>query len=60
LINDGTINNREIIDFIYLIYDLIDRKFPIENEIVIEPMYCVAKKFEDTYRFIKEQKKSGK
>jgi|GEM_PF-1160182 len=57
LINDGTVSSKEIIEYIYLVHDLIDKKFHIENEIVIEPVYSISESFETIYNYIKEQKK---
>lgn len=55
LINDGTVSNKDIIEYIFLIHDLIGKKYHIENEIIIEPIYSISKQFEATYDYIKEQ-----
>ena len=60
LINDGTTSSKKIIDYIYLMHDLLDRKFHIENEIVLEPIYDISKDFEATYAYFIQQQEERK
>lgn len=46
LINDGSTDIKEIINHMNLIYSLVDRKFHIENELVVEPKFKIEKKLE--------------
>lgn len=60
LINDGTVSSREIIEYIYLMHDLIDKKYHIENEIVLESIYSVSDSIKDFILFVNEQKEEKK
>lgn len=52
LINDGANNSKEIINYILMIHDLVDRKFHIENEIVLTPVFKIEKSFKKNYDII--------
>lgn len=55
LINDGSVSTKEIVDYIFLISNLIGKKFPIENELVIEPAYKINPEFEAILNTIKNR-----
>ncbi len=60
LINDGTINSKEIIDFIFFLHDLINKEFKIENEIIINPVHSMDDEFRNIYKKIRDKLKSLK
>jgi hypothetical protein len=45
LINDGTVTTQEIVEYIFLMHDLINREYHIENELVLGPAHCVQERF---------------
>jgi UDP-N-acetylmuramate dehydrogenase len=55
LINDGSVSTKEIVDYIFLMSDLIGKKFHIENELVIEPAYKINPEFETTLNTIRDR-----
>lgn len=50
LVNDGTVDAREIVDYIFLIHGLMNKKIHIENELVLEPAYSVQEEFKSIYQ----------
>ena len=60
LINDGTISGEEIVDYIYLLHNLTNKKFKIENELVINPIYKISDDFDQTLKIIQNQKNDEK
>ncbi|MCK5523615.1 MAG: FAD-binding protein [Thiomargarita sp.] len=55
LINDGSVSTKEIVDYIFLIRDLIGNKFHLENELVIYPAYKINPEFETTLNTIRDR-----
>ena len=58
--NDGTLTGKELVDYIFLIHDLIDGNYNIENEIIISPIFAVKEDFKEDYQLILEKLKHGK
>lgn len=52
LINDGQHHIKDILDYLFLIYRLCDEKFPIENELIVEPVHSMDPNFLDVYNKI--------
>ena len=52
LINDGNTSTQEIINYVFLIRDLLAKKFHLENEFIIEPVYKIEPEFEITLKTI--------
>lgn len=52
LINDGRINDQDIVNFILLLHNLTNQKYNIENELVIDSVYSVSEYFEKSYNKI--------
>jgi UDP-N-acetylmuramate dehydrogenase len=52
LINDGSVSTQEIVNYVFLIRDLLKKKFHLENEMVIEPAYKINPEFEMTLKTI--------
>lgn len=46
LINDGCVSTKEVVDYIFLLSDLIGNRFHLENEIVVDPAYKINPGFE--------------
>lgn len=57
LINDGSVTSKEIIDYVFLIYNLTNKQYHIENEIVLNPVYLVKDDFKNDYQTIMERLK---
>jgi len=52
LINNGITTTKDIVDYIFLIHELIDKDSHIENELVLEPVFSIEKEFELIYQEI--------
>ncbi|BAP55943.1 UDP-N-acetylmuramate dehydrogenase [Thioploca ingrica] len=52
LINDGSVSAQEIVNYIFLLNDLLENKCHLENELVIEPAYKINPEFETTLNII--------
>ncbi len=55
LINDGSVSTKEMVDYLFLMSDLIGNKFHIENELVIDPAYKINPEFETTLNTIRDR-----
>ncbi len=56
LINDGTVDTKEIMNYVFTTYHLLDKEYHIENEILIGPtVYSINDNFKETYHYISSE-----
>lgn len=52
LVNNGVHTITDLIEYMYLMYDLLGRKYHTENELITKPVYAIKKEFEEEFRKI--------
>lgn len=56
LIQDGTVSTKEILNYLFVMYELLDKEYHVENEIVFGPVvYSIDENFKETYKLIIEK-----
>jgi UDP-N-acetylmuramate dehydrogenase len=60
LINDGVCSTGEIVSYIFLMHELTNYQYHIENEVIVEPVYSIDEGFVTAYDEIKKIMKCKK